>query len=81
MLLLGDLNSRSPQFSDIVKTDSFICDVYGNQDLYRENMEIIKCFNDCNLSLSHKYDDKATNLIMFTCTYLCIVKSCDIKYV
>ena len=61
VLLLGDLNSRSSQLSDIVKTDSFICDVYGNQDLYRENMEIIKCFDDCNLSLSRKNDDKTTN--------------------
>ena len=60
VLLLGDLNSRSSQLSDIVKTDSFICDVYGNQELYRENMEIIKCFDDCKLPLSRKNDDITT---------------------
>ena len=44
-----------------MKTDSFICDVYGNQEIYRENMEILKCFDDCNRPLSRKNDDKTTN--------------------
>ena len=61
VLLFGDLNSRTSQLCDFVKTDNFICDVYGNQELYRETMEILKCFDDCNIPLSRRNNDLTAN--------------------
>ena len=61
VLIFGDLNSRTSQLCYFVKTDNFICVVYGNQELYRENVEIRKCFDDCNIPLSRRNNDLTTN--------------------
>ena len=61
VLLFGDWNSRTYQICDFVKTDSFLSDVYGNHELYRENMEIFKCFEDDSVPLSRRNDDVTVN--------------------
>ena len=61
VLILGDFNSRTLQLCDFVKTDSFICEAYGNQELERENSEILKCFNDCNMPLMRQNEAQTSN--------------------
>ena len=60
-LLFGDYNSRTASHSDFVRIDNFICDVYGNDDLLSENLEIIQCFDKCHIPLERKNIDTVSN--------------------
>lgn len=44
VMLFGDFNSRTAIHKDFVKSDDFICEIYGNEDLYQENLKILQYF-------------------------------------
>ena len=61
ILLFGDFNTRTATHPDVVQIDNFICDVYGNDELLRENLEIFRCFENYNVPLERKNIDKTSN--------------------
>ena len=46
---------------DYIRTDDFICEINGNQELFDENMEIFHCFENNNTPLERINIDKITN--------------------
>ncbi|MEW8546895.1 MAG: reverse transcriptase family protein [Candidatus Thiodiazotropha sp.] len=62
IMLFGDFNSRSANNPDYVKCDDFICDIYGNDDLYHENLDILNCFEMYGIPLERQTADEITNL-------------------
>ena len=61
VLLFGDFNSRTATLPDICKCDEFLCNVQGNEDLYRDKVSIFQCFNNNNVPLKHSNADTSTN--------------------
>ena len=61
VIILEDFNSRSTTMCDYIKTDDFICEINGIQELFEENMEIFHCFETNNIPLERKNIDKITN--------------------
>ena len=43
-MLFGDFNSKTAIQKDFVKSDDFICEIFGNEDLYQENLKILQFF-------------------------------------
>lgn len=62
VLLLGDFNSRTSALQDFVQLDEFICDRYGNDDLYRENLNIFRYFDAYDVQLLRKNTDSSSNV-------------------
>ncbi|MEW8547931.1 MAG: hypothetical protein AB2693_30870, partial [Candidatus Thiodiazotropha sp.] len=61
LLLFGDLNSRSASLPDYIECDQFLCDLYGNFDLFRECTEISDCFEKFNVPVQRNVIDNVTN--------------------
>ena len=61
VIILGDFNSRSSTMCDYIRTDDFICEINGNQELFDENMDIFHCFENNNIPLERINIDKITN--------------------
>ena len=61
VIILGDFNSRSSTMCNYIRTDDFICEINGNQELFDENMEMCHCFETNNIPLEHMKIDKITN--------------------
>ena len=45
------LIARTATHPDFVQIDNFICELYGNDELVRENVDIFRCFEDYNVPL------------------------------
>lgn len=60
MLLLGDFNSRTSNLDDFVLIDEFICDIYGDDELLRESLDIFQCLDKSNIPLLRKSADNVT---------------------
>ena len=61
VLLLGDFNSRTSNLDDFVLIDEFICDIYGDDELFRESLDIFQCLDKSNIPLLRKSADNVTN--------------------
>ena len=61
VMLFGDFNSRTAIHKDFVKSDDFICEIYGNEDLYQENLKILQYFEKNEIPLERKNADITVN--------------------
>lgn len=61
VLLLGDYNSRTSSLDDFVLSDEFICDIFGDDDLFRESLDTFQYFDKYHIPLLRKSADIATN--------------------
>lgn len=61
ILLFGDFNSRTSHSPDYIICDKFISENQGNDDLYRENVEILDCFDRYNIPLERNSVDLTIN--------------------
>ena len=71
IILLGDFNSRTSNADDFVQSDEFICDIYGNDDLFRENTDIFRCFAMHDIPLIRKSADKIINMYGYQLIEFC----------
>ena len=61
IILFGDLNSRTSNSADFIRTDEFISHVNNDDILTYENEEISYCFEYNNVPLKRKSADTSTN--------------------
>ena len=61
IMLFGDFNSRSSSIDDFVICDDFICDIQGNDELFKENQDILNHFDLYDIPLLRTTSDHTTN--------------------
>ena len=61
VLLLGDFNSRCKKSPDYIRVDEHMCDIYGLQDLFQENTNILNYFDKFGIPLDRNSADQSIN--------------------
>ena len=71
VLLFGDFNSRCKTLPDFVKFDEYISDMYGLQQLYDENINVLSYFEKYNVPLDRNSADETMNSYGYGLLDLC----------
>lgn len=61
VLLFGDFNSRCKNLQDYVRIDEHMCDIYGMQDIFEENSNLLHYFEQCDVPLHRISADNSVN--------------------
>ena len=61
VLLFGDFNSRTRDLPDFTENDEFISDLFGNEDLIKDETRIFECFKHFNVPLKRNSSDENVN--------------------
>ena len=61
IMLFGDFNARKSSIDYFVICDDFLCDIQGNDELFKENQDIINHFDLYDIPLLRSTSDHTTN--------------------
>ena len=61
ILLFGDFDSRCGKNADYIKSDQFICDLQGIEELFLENSYILNHFDSYHVALQRNSADLTVN--------------------